>query len=488
MKKEDLYDGITDIKEDIIEQAVTHTFKGRRLHHRKWLIPVAAVLVFAIITGAVLWPSSNPNAPSILNSYAVVEAVYPERQPYPDDADYADENGEVDWEAYNAAQDLWIEERAQNRWDSAYSDNLNKYLNASIPTFLSTDGDENRVFSPLNVYMALGMLAELTDGDSRQQILDLTGANDMSVLRTMANMLWNTNYQKDGLANSLLASSLWLNQNISFKKDAMERLATTYYTSSYQGEMGSLAFNTALQDWLNTQTGGILKEQASSVEMSAETILSLATTVSFQAKWSNWFSEQNNTFEVFRTPGGDITCEFMHQSMGKDYYWGEKFTATSQALNSSGAMWFILPDEGVSVDELLADTQTMEFLLAGWEWENQEYITVNLSVPKFDVSSQFDLKDGLQALGVNDIFDAQKSDFTPMTEDEDEIFVSTANHAARVMIDEEGCTAAAFTVMTLDGTGGPPSEEVDFTLDRPFLFAITNSSGLPLFVGIVNQP
>ena len=41
--------------------------------------------------------------------------------------------------------------------------------------------------------------------------------------------------------------------------------------------------------------------------------------------------------------------------------------------------------------------------------------------------------------------------------------------------------------------GGVPglmaSTSQDFVLDRPFLFAVTNgTNGLPLFVGIVNQP
>ena len=34
----------------------------------------------------------------------------------------------------------------------------------------------------------------------------------------------------------------------------------------------------------------------------------------------------------------------------------------------------------------------------------------------------------------------------------------------------------------------PPDEEIDFTLDRPFLFVVTGAGNLPLFVGIVNQP
>ena len=70
------------------------------------------------------------------------------------------------------------------------------------------------------------------------------------------------------------------------------------------------------------------------------------------------------------------------------------------------------------------------------------------------------------------------------------VFVSSAAHAARVKIDEEGCEAAAYTVEYTSNTAAPmaPEEEIDFVLDRPFLFAITGNDGLPLFVGVVNVP
>ena len=80
-------------------------------------------------------------------------------------------------------------------------------------------------------------------------------------------------------------------------------------------------------------------------------------------------------------------------------------------------MWFLLPEEGVSVDELLSDAQAMDFLLSQDrnEWKDRKNAWVNLSVPKFDVSSLFWLKDGLQALGVTDVFHAHTSDFSPIT-------------------------------------------------------------------------
>lgn len=56
-------------------------------------------------------------------------------------------------------------------------------------------------------------------------------------------------------------------------------------------------------------------------------------------------------------------------------------------------------------------------------------------------------------------------------------------------IDEDGCEAAAYTVLAPEATAMMgPEEEIDFTLDKPFVFAITGIDGLPLFVGLVNQP
>ena len=55
-------------------------------------------------------------------------------------------------------------------------------------------------------------------------------------------------------------------------------------------------------------------------------------------------------------------------------------------------------------------------------------------------------------------------------------------------VDEEGVAAAAYTVMPVEGATEPPEDEVDFVLDRPFLFCLTSADGLPLFAGTVANP
>ena len=106
--------------------------------------------------------------------------------------------------------------------------------------------------------MALGMLAEITDGSSRKQILDVLGAENMEVLRTRSSALWNANYCNDGVITSIFANSLWLDQDIDFEQTAMDTLAENYYTSSYQGTMGSENLNQTLRNWIHEQTGGLL--------------------------------------------------------------------------------------------------------------------------------------------------------------------------------------------------------------------------------------
>ena len=149
-------------------------------------------------------------------------------------------------------------------------------------------------------------------------------------------------------------------------------------------------------------------------------------------------------------------------------------------------------------EELLQDPQLLAFLTAedrrGDYQDNSKYLFVNLAVPKFDVSAEVEMTEGLRSMGITDIFDYTVSDFTPLTRDEamEEmgVWLSQAKQATRVLIDEQGCEAATYIKFQFGaGAGAPPTDEVDFVLDRPFLFAVTNSTnGLPLFVGIVNQP
>lgn len=470
-KADNLFGGITNVRDDLLEQAETHVFKTGRRRYRFTVVAVAALLIAAILAGTV--PGQQG---SFFNTpvHAATLAEYPEMVPYPG------ENAEWD-----TVKEWMASVDAQYRdLDAA---DFQTYLQASIPQFLPDDGQSNVLYSPLNVYMALSLLAEITDGDSRQQILDLLGASDIDALRQQANDLWNANYRDDGIMQRVLANSLWLSEEYTFRQDTLDRLAETYYASSYCGQMGTEEFNGALRDWLDEQTGGLLKDQTGSLELTPETVLALASTVYFKGKWNGGFNEALTEDGLFHGSSGDVTCRMMKRSDMMSYYWGDNFTAVRMDFEDGG-MWFILPDEGYTPGDLLTDCKFLELTrTANNGWEDQTRLQVNMTVPQFDVSSQTQLREGLQALGVTDVFDAGKADFSPVT-DAAGLFVSHAAHGVRVKIDEQGCEGAAYTMLVMAGGAPAPDEEVDFTADRPFLFCVTGANNLPLFVGIINQP
>ena len=484
MKADELLDSLEHIDPQLVHQADKPPQKTPR-RRPLWMGLTAVAAAAAIVIGIVLWPGGGPLTGQ---AFALAVAEYPKMAPYPNEMDYLNPDGTLDFDRWSADHDAWRDDRnAQQNQPEDYGSGLNEYYAATLRQFLGDGGTENKVCSPLNIYFALGMLAELTDGSSRQQILDLLGHGSIDTLRAQAKALWNANYNDDGMLTSVLASSLWLNEDVPFVQSTLDTLADTYYASSYQGEMGSAELDQALQAWLNDQTGGLLKEAAGQVSLDPNTVLALATTVYYQGRWAQEFNPDNTAPDLFHSPDGDITCDFMHSFSSGNYCWGEQFSAVGKSVLYGGTLWMVLPDEGVSVDQLLADPEAMAFLLSNGEWENQKYLRINLSMPKFDVSGQLNLIQGLQAMGITDVFDPAVSDFTPMTTELDEIYVTQATHAARVAVDEEGVTAAAFTAMAMGGSG-MPEDEVDFTLDRPFLFVLTSSQGQPLFAGVVNQP
>jgi len=473
-KAEKLFDGITEVKDWLVEEAGSYRFRKRS----RWPLRIAltAACLALVLTVSALLPGSGlpgtPYAPA-LAAYALSVAEYPEMVAYPGE----DANGNQ--------VDRWMDS-LKSQWRDVDTTALQPYLKATVPQFLSDCDTQNVIFSPLNVYMALSMLAELTEGESRTQILSLLGSEDMAALRQQANDLWNLTYRDDGIFQRVLGAALWLNEDQTFHQDTLDTLAENYYASSFQGRMGDESFDEALRTWLDQQTGGMLGEQVDGLSLDPATVLALTTTVHFKAKWNHGFWEAKTAEGIFHGAAGDVACSMMQRSEDTFYYWSDNFTAVRMAFESGG-MWYILPDEGVTPADLLEDADFLDLIADRNGWESKRALQVNMTVPRFDVSAQTDLKPGLEALGVTDVFDARKADFSPATEDAD-LYLSAALHGVRVKIDEEGCEAAAYTMLPAPGSAPPPGEEVDFVLDRPFLFCVTGESELPLFAGVVNQP
>ena len=341
---------------------------------------------------------------------------------------------------------------------------------------------ENTVYSPVSLYMALGMVTELTEGQTKRQVTNLLGVSDSEALRQWTLSLWRQLYRDEKDSALWLGNAAFLNEAMTFHKEPLEVLAEDYYASSYCLPMGTSGADKAIAAWLNRQTNDLLTDDTGAIRTEKRDLLRLYNTTYYKAAWQAEFFGGATAEDIFTAADGtEQKTDFMHISIeGSPVARGEGYRRASLYLKDGGEMTFYLPDEGVTVEELLQRENLLGELLPVDEW----VVQVNWSVPKFDLHDSLELNDALQALGVTDAFDVSKADFAPLTEQP--AYVESVNQAARVKLDEEGIEAAAYTEVDTNAAAAPPQElaEEEMNLNRPFLFVIWKD-GAPLFVGAV---
>lgn len=427
--------------------------------------------------------SGDPVSPHLLQLDNLTAAPeYPQMPQRPRMEDYP----EYSQEFYDA-QRQWQQERQQYLTVSPENaHDLDPFMEKAIAQFLG--GDSNQVCAPLNIYFALAMLAETGGGSTRQQVLDLLGHSSMDSLRSQVNQLWRAHYCNDGQTVSLMANSLWLDAQHSFVQETLNTLATDHYASVFTGDLGTPDMDKQLAHWLDSQTGGLLTEYTENIKLDPATVFCLASTAYFSADWEDSFYEGATAPAVFHGEDRDVTTDFMNTIfLEHTYYEGEGFAAVQLPLSGGHRMWLILPDEDSSPKAVLDQGNYYDLISQPKNWDQKRSVTLALSMPKFDVSHEQDLIPGLKAMGITDACSPELADYSPICNES--LYLSKAQHAARVSVDEDGVIAAAYTLMAFDTSGIPQKlEEIDFTLDRPFLFAITGQDDLPLFAGTVAEP
>lgn len=506
---------LLDAMEHISDSYIADAIAPKKTVHYSWLGAVAAILVIALI-GAIIFPGlgsagdpSSTTAPILqvtTGSSTAAPTIRPTTRPttrpvtrpssapasrptnqhttapsnqpsYPRPSYRPTAKPTTSGTIYGpvAAPVYAVSAGAANIYTEGTKDALSNIANA----VLSNTNSENPVCSPLNIYMALSMLAEISDGKTRQQIVNTLGHTDLTALRSFANRLWQDHYADESY-KTVLANSLWLDDGISYNQDTANMLALYYFASVYRGDLSSSTMQQSYKSWLNKETGGLLEDEIERMQIDPHAIIFLASTIYYEAGWNREFSKTDNTQAFFHTPDQDVYTTFMNTTRTGSYYYyeGENYRAAQLFLKDGSSMWLILPDEGV---DPLAVADAYQNATEG------PAVELHLSVPKFDITAKTDLKKALMELGMTELF-SNNADFSAITSSPTAPLQS-AEHAARVAIDEEGVIGAAYTSIAPPGSAPPVTYPVvNLTFDRPFTFSVVSSEGLPLFTGVVNNP
>ena len=256
----------------------------------------------------------------------------------------------------------------------------------------------------------------------------------------------------------------------------------------FSGKMGSDGMDATMQKWVDAHTGNMLTQHTSEMKTDLSTVMELLITSYFKADWDNKFLPKLTKKDTFiLSDGTKIRCDFMNGRERTRCLCGQQFTAVSKELQLDYQMWFVRPSDGVSLHNLIGSETVNKLLLSPAELPLEE-IDVSMSIPKFDITSKVDMRKSLNALGIKSVFSEKNFPFSEISNDH-RLYLSKADHTARVKINEDGVEAASYVDFGVLCAGLPPKiRQMDFKLDKPFLFAITKSGKVPLYIGTVVNP
>ncbi|HBN82393.1 MAG TPA: serpin family protein [Clostridiales bacterium] len=460
MKEKKIFDAVTDVRDELIEEAKITMYKKKK---PMWVIWVAIAACAAIVMGiGLLIPGTGNNNP---NSGMLLEVMYPKAYAFED-------------------SDTKRAIREQNPVDENFINSIKEFSYKTGSAILSDNG-KNKNYSPLSLFYALGLATSGAKGDTQAELLDFLGVPDIETLTLQSRNLYRTLYRDNEIGKLKIANSIWMENELNgkpivFKEDFVKQAVENFYASSHSVDFAKEETGKAMAKWIQNQTNGTLSP---TIEVDPEQILTIINTVYFYDQWVDRFDKQKTAQSIFYLANGDKEkADFMNQTFSSaGFSRGEGFTRAGLQLKNASQMIFILPDAGVSPYDLLSSSEQMKEIFEGGERLNGEVVW---KIPKFNFGSEFSLKDTLGSLGIVSAF-RPDADFTGITDHT--AFISNVRQETHIAIDEIGVEASAFTRIEYAGAA-LPNGRADMILNSPFIYGITAQNGTLLFVGVCENP
>lgn len=384
----------------------------------------------------------------------------------------------ISFDDYDSRSSVWT----KNSIDESYKKALNKFSFSSASKILSGQS-KNISYSPTSLYMTLSLAGTGANGATQDEIFSVLGTNGKGInyMSEQNSKLFRLLYSDNKIGKLKIANSLWLAKNVNFKNAFIDNAARNFYASIYNVDFSDDNSAKLMSKWISENTNGILSPKMS---LDKKQIMSIINTIYFKDEWADRFDENNTKPDTFYlSNGGEIKCAFMNITYAAHgYVKGDGFTSASLGLKNSSSMMFILPDKGMSVDNLLSTPEKTALLFNEKESKSGKVI---FQIPKFSFGNSLDLNDTLKTLGIKSAF-LPEADFSGITEGV--AFISNIKQQTHIAIDEKGVEATAFTKIDYNGSAPPNENVAEMILDRPFIFAIKSYDDTILFIGVVNNP
>ena len=261
--------------------------------------------------------------------------------------------------------------------------------------------------------------------------------------------------------------------------------------NEYKSESLNLESVNQVNNWINNNTNGLIKEALPSDFNLASVKLMLINALFFKGNWRNPFKYRSTI--RFRNYDNTESRVYSMENMDKYlYYQNDKIQMISIPYIGFTEMIIILPRSNKyssAYDYINEEKVNFSDLIRNLKKEEQ----VELYLPEFQIEYEEDLKTILTEMGMKIPFSKQ-ADFGKIN-NEYNMYIKDIIHKTFIKVDKYGTEAAAATIVNggivLSADYWPKYYMI---VDHSFIFLITNkliedsnNNNLILFLGVVNN-
>lgn len=336
-----------------------------------------------------------------------------------------------------------------------------------------TPKDENVVVSPYSAAVALSMLAEGAQGQTRVEFdnalggvlykAEDLGSNDTIVVKS--------------------ANSVWIDDNFSPRNRYVNLLQKDFDAFLDVLNFADPATVKAINNWCSENTNGKITEILNRLD--SGNVMVLINALYFNAPWEDEFDPDMTSEQTFY----GVTKESRVKLMGrKGYYlYAEHNGFQMIQLPYQGlkyAMYVILPPKGADIDKMLPKLDEQMYHSAMDMLQQQE---VRFFLPRFKAETSMLLNKPLQNMGIKTAF-TSAADFSGIAE-MGPLVLDQVKQKCYIDVSEKGTEAAAVTSVQIRLTSARPVVKLPvMRVDRPFMFVIADGENRNiLFAGKIVQ-
>jgi serine protease inhibitor len=369
----------------------------------------------------------------------------------------------------------------------------NEFAFNFLQSTLSTDTvADNKLISPLSVYLALSMVyngAGTATADSMAKVLQLSGI-DLGSLNSVCQSLVSQFPKEDNAVQLSIANSIWYAQNTYQPYDSFLHTTQTDYDATVQSinfkDPGSV--NT-INNWVAQKTNNKIPSVISSIDPSD--LMFLINAIYFNGSWKYAFNTADTYNDIFHLGNGTSEkVPFMKQMIKLNLSYDSSFTLLELPYGSgkSYSMYIALPADTLQPISSFAAMMNADLLSKAIS--NMDSAGVDLEIPKWSCSyAIMNMSPELSALGMGVAF-TDAADFSKIYDPSQvQVYISKAIHKTFINVSESGTQAAAATVIGIAYLTSNPSAPPVIKFNHPFLYSIIEKqTGTVMFMGIVNDP